>query len=337
MKPICQLDLRDPDLRGHGCTLASLAWLARWATDGEAVPKGAEERYVARLLDLSGVSLADFRDRGTKLDEAETAYEALTFEGRVRPQMRRMRGGSVRDDLLPALRSGSWAVVAVDYGEVQDAGKGVGSFRGGHAVVVGDPRDGSVAVMDPLRREAVRWPVALLERAMETFGRDPWGGGRGEAGIVERAMTILELRTQQRDQALADLAAERTTCQRTIAARDVTIANLKTDKGALERDLKDEQAAHGITREALATVEGDRATIAESLRIAQEAERSFRDQLDAAEKRIAELEARPVPDCSGAETDRAAALVRAEAAEAVIAALAAADRALHELAARITA
>jgi hypothetical protein len=161
-----------------------------------------------RLQDLSGVPLSTFRQRGTSISEAQVAYgKAPGFEGRVAPRLRLMRGASVRDQLLPALTEGRVAIVAVNYGEVQDAGKGVGTFRKGHAVVVGEPEATHITVADPLRRDLVRWRIDLLVRAMESFGRKPWLNGRGEAGIFQPSPTFLEQAIAQRDRARADLRA----------------------------------------------------------------------------------------------------------------------------------
>lgn len=207
--PVCQYDFGARDLRAHGCTLASLAYAAREVTDGKAW-SGDPEPYVFALQKLSGVPIATFRDRGTTLTEAKVAYEqAPGFEGRVGPRFRLMRGGSVRDDLLPLLRTGSIAVVAVNYGVLVDAKKGVGSFRGGHALVVGEPKGDSLTVADPLRRELVTIKVDLLVRAMETFGKRPWGNGRGEFGIPLPSPTLLERAITQRDAARAALDKER--------------------------------------------------------------------------------------------------------------------------------
>lgn len=222
--PVCQRDFQDADLRGHGCTLASLAYLAGEMTDGRAWRD--PETYVARLRVLSGVPLATFRERGTTITEAKTAYEqAPGFDGRVAPTLRLFRGAKVREQMLPALTGGRLAIVAVNYGVVQDAGKGIGSFRGAHAVVVG-PREGdSVPVADPLRRSVVRWKVDLLVHAMETFGKRPWGDGRGEAAVAEPSPTLLEVRTRERDRARRDLAA----ALAKIKAQDARIAELEDD------------------------------------------------------------------------------------------------------------
>lgn len=203
---VCQRDFSDADLRSHGCTLASLAYIAESMSGGKAWREDPES-YVARLRNLSGVSLADFRDRGTTITEAKAAYErAPGFDGRLAPKMRLMRGAKVVEEILPALAGGKLAVVAVNYGVIQDAGKGVGSFRGGHAVVIGEPTGDSVLVADPLRRAVVSWKVDLLVKAMETFGKRPWLGGRGEAAVASLSPTLLEVRTKERDKARKDLA-----------------------------------------------------------------------------------------------------------------------------------
>ena len=220
--PVCQREFQDADLRGHGCTLASLTYLAGEMTDGQAWRD--PETYAARLRVLSNVKTADFRDRGTTITEAKAAYEqAPGFDGRQRPFLRLMRGADVRTQLLPALTGGRLALVAVNYGVIVDAGKGIGTFRGGHACVVGPVVGDSVPVADPLRQKLTTWKVDLLVEAMETFGKKPWGNGRGEAAIAAPALTILEVRTKERDKARRDLA----TAVAKIKDQDARIAELE--------------------------------------------------------------------------------------------------------------
>ena len=202
--PVCQRLFHDADLRAHGCTLASLTYIAGEVTDGKAWVDA--EGFAARLRNLSGVAVADFRERGTTITEAQAAYQALRFDGRVPPVLRLFRGAKVREELLPALTGGRLALVAVNYGAIQDAGQGVGSFRGGHACVIGAPIGDSVPVADPLRQKVVTWKVDLLVKAMETFGKRPWGNGRGEAAVAEPVPTQIEVVTKQRDKARRDLA-----------------------------------------------------------------------------------------------------------------------------------
>lgn len=219
-RPVCQLGFLNADLRGHGCTLASLTYSAREMSDGAAWVDA--EQFTATMQKLSGVPLATFRDRGTTLTEGRVAYEqAPGFEGRVKPRMALQRGILVRSQLLPMLQEGRIAVVAVNYGQIQDAGKGVGSFRGGHAVVVGEPEDTHVTVADPLRRDLVRWRIDLLVRAMESFGKKPWLNGRGEAAVPLPSPTFLEQRTRQRD------AARR---ERDTARAEATLARQAADE-----------------------------------------------------------------------------------------------------------
>jgi len=176
----------DPTLRAHGCTLFSTLYLQREESGGDVSPdsQSAIDKHVRGLRDDAGVTMAQFLARGTTLTEADKAYEAQPFQDRLPPVMRLMRGVKVVDELLPILREGHLALIAVNYGVIQDAGKGVGSFRGGHACVAGEPENGMVTIADPLRSVLVKWPVSLLERAMETFGERPWGNGRGEAGVA---------------------------------------------------------------------------------------------------------------------------------------------------------
>lgn len=221
---VCQRLFKDGDLRRHGCTLASLTFIAGEMTDGKAWRD--PETYTARLRVLSGVPIATFLERGTTITEAQAAYlKAPGFENRVKPRMRLMRGVDVRAELLPTLTGGRQALVAVNYGVIQDAELGIGSFRGGHAVVVGPRIADRVPVADPLRQRIVNWPVDLLVRAMETFGKKPWGGGRGEAAVAYPSVTKLELRTRERDAARRDLALATDTIKRL----DARIAELEAE------------------------------------------------------------------------------------------------------------
>lgn len=234
--PVCQYDFADPDLRSHGCTIASSTYLARMASAGDAAKDA--DWYAARLRELSGTSLADFRKRGTTLDEAETAFErAPGFDGRAAPAMRKYHGGSIRDDLIPAItKDRTWALVCVNYGALQDAGKGVGAFRGGHAVVAGEPSNGAVTIADPLRRQLVNWPVGLLEHAAETFGDRPWLNGRGEFGIVGYALTWQE-QVQALKGTVADLRSTITQRERSVSQLSTQTKTLTAGNASLSADL----------------------------------------------------------------------------------------------------
>lgn len=242
--PVPQGDFADPDLRSHGCTIASLCYVRREATEGDAWDD--PDREAARLREASGTSLADFRKRGTTMSEAKAAYEGVAFPNRVKPVLKRYSGGSIKGDLIPALTGRTWAVIAVNYGVVQDGGKGVGSFRGGHAVVGGDPADGVITIADPLRQQLVKWPIDLLEKAAERFGDNPWLNGRGEFGIVAYAPTILEQRTKERDDARAALTeVKRNAGQLTTQVRVLAGANksLSTDLDAAKARIAELEAA----------------------------------------------------------------------------------------------
>ena len=195
-------------LRAHACTLFSLAWLRDWASDGtRIIGQNAIDSAVNRLQRQSGASRADFLRRGTKLDEAVKAYRADDFAGRTPPRIRTMNGGSVRGDLFPAIDAGNAALLFVDYGVIQDAGKGIGSFRLGHAVVglKGTSTD-TVTIIDPLRYQPVQWPHGLVVDAMERFGARPWMNGRGAFAIVYPSPTFLQVARAQRDRARAQVA-----------------------------------------------------------------------------------------------------------------------------------
>jgi hypothetical protein len=272
--PVCQYDFTDADLRGHGCAIASDTWLAREATEGDATKGTSLTAYATKLRELAGMSLETFRARGTTMTELERAYEAAPgFAGRVAPQMRLMRGVNIRDTLLPILKANrTWASVAVNYGVIQDAGKGIGSFRGGHNVVIAEPSSTAVRVVDPLRRTLVTWPIDLLVKAMETFGSNPWLNGRGEAGVVEYAMTTLELRTKQRDDALDALA------------------NCRSSVESLAIRLRDQKA-----QTALAIEERDSAR--KAAQVAVTAADAVTAELVAAEAALKACREQPTPDC----------------------------------------
>jgi len=216
-------------------------WLRRWASGGDEAPVSqvAIDRAVWKLQRASGATIAQFGDRGTNLDEAEQAYEAERFAGRTKPVMRKYHGGNVRTDLLPALRDGRVALCAVSYGVAQDAGMAVGTFRGGHAIVVGDPDRDTVGVVDPLRQQTVRWSIALLVKAMERFGKRPWLNGRGEFGVVTKSPTFLALARTQRDEARELLA-------QTEEVVAVSRRALDTTRTALKATLVQLEACRGI-------------------------------------------------------------------------------------------
>lgn len=240
------------DIRSHGCALASLAMLRGLTTDGRGLPDDQKGRdgLMLQLRDAAGMTLAQFRARGTTMTEAVTAYRAVPIRGHLDPRIVLRRGVRVRDQLLPELTPGRWAIVAVSYAVIQDAGRGVGTFRGGHACVVGDPRNGSVAFHDPLRKKGIRISIDLLVRAMETFGRRPWGNGRGEAAVAYPVPTVREalekaqadverLRSTLRDQRdQTRLATEERDAARTEAALLTdTVAELRTALTATEAAL----------------------------------------------------------------------------------------------------
>lgn len=182
-----QTDSADASLRRSGCgPYAMLAALVR-ASDGAWRPSGRDGTLSARVrVERSGVTDAGFRARGLTPTELFRSLEAVVGDDvRMPLRARQMRGVDVRGRLLPLLAdSGACAVVAVRYGAVQDAGLGVGAFRLGHWAMCDQPDGGTVRVADPLRRQVVRWPVDVLERAMGSFGTNPWGHGRGEAVVV---------------------------------------------------------------------------------------------------------------------------------------------------------
>jgi hypothetical protein len=233
----------DPTLRAHGCTLFSTLYLQREESGGDISPdtQPAIDEHVRKLRDDAGVSMAQFLARGTTITEADRAYEAQPFPDRLPPLMRLMHGVNVRDELLPILKEGHLALIAVNYGVVQDAGKGVGTFRGGHACVAGEPENGMVTVADPLRSVLVKWPIDLLVKAMETFGDKPWGNGRGEAGVAYPSPTYKAAYTA----AAADLKAAKATLNRkaeAIASLNGQVTLHKDERDQARRELTTAQA-----------------------------------------------------------------------------------------------
>ncbi len=275
--PIRQSDSDNGDIRAHGCAVCSVAWARNWAGDDVPTARGPLDDYLDRTRKASGATLAQFRLRGLLMEEVEKAYEAGDIEGRTPPKMRLRHGASLRDDIIPDLRDGKIAHIAVNYGALQSAGTASpsSSFRGGHAIVLaGPPENGKLPVIDPLRDRIVNIPIDDIEHAMETFGARPWGDGRGEAGIVSPSPTYESLyndtkaKLEEVRQTLEDRTGERNACRESLVI--VTTAN-------------DKQAATIAAQST--TIDGLGARIEEA-----------RVSLEAANKRIAELEANP-PDC----------------------------------------
>jgi hypothetical protein len=189
-----QSDSRDPDIRAHGCGAVSgvnaLELMSGGAWRSDDFTASANVR-----VERSGVTQALFRKRGlTSVELAKSMHSVQASDERMDVDVQHRRGVDVKGALLPQLASAhAGALVAVLYGVVQDANKGVGSFRGGHWVFVYGPdlAAGTVKVADPLRRETTTWSVNLLADAMDRFGDkrpagadDSWNEGRGEAIVV---------------------------------------------------------------------------------------------------------------------------------------------------------
>lgn len=218
-----QSDSTNAALRAHGCGPYTCINGLHRVSGGTWKPKGVAGTGSALVrVRRSGVTDAQFQARGMTSTEVFQALQIGTSKERLALPVKRYRGVDVDGVLLPKVReTGGWAACAVLYGVVQDAGKGIGQFRLGHWVLVGDPRNGTVAVADPLRRQEVRWDIDLLVRAMERFGDAPgptdnsWGNGRGEAVLLYPWKTWRDgyadvkaqrdLARKQRDEALADL------------------------------------------------------------------------------------------------------------------------------------
>lgn len=291
--PVCQLDSNDPDMRAHGCAVCSGLYEMGWATNGDALPdgQGPRDQMMDTFRKRSGATLAEFRERGLLMDEVEKAYESWTYPGRMPPRMRRLRGGSLRDDIIPELQDGRIAHICVNYGALQDAGKAspLSTFTGGHALVIGEPANGKVSVADPLRRDIVRISFEDIEHAMETFGENPWGGGRGEAAIVlgsptwERAYTltkaqlsIAEEQLERKDRAIAKAQAETKTANAALALAEAAVVELRADLDAAHNNVDTLSARIEALEQELAAAEAEVARLT---------------------ARVAELEAQQTADC----------------------------------------
>jgi hypothetical protein len=145
----------------------------------------------------------------TSSELALSMHNVRATDVRMDLPVQQRRGVKVAD-LLDQLAGGKGALVPVRYGVVQDGGKGVGAYRGGHWVFICGPDADSVAVADPLRAKVIAWPIDMLTEAMETFGLHPWGNGRGEAIVISPWLTWHDgysLVRVQRNAARAALAA----------------------------------------------------------------------------------------------------------------------------------
>lgn len=189
-----QTDSTSAALRKRGCGPYACCIALEEASDGDWRAKGRAGTTSALIrVERSGITEAEFKRRGLTSDEVKASLVAVgATDYRMDVPVKGYHGGRVTDMLDKAEHVGGVLVIAVSYAVVQDAGKGVGSFRGMHWVVALGRRDGGkVRMADPLRRQTVEWPEALLVRAAERFGDRPgtaddnhWGNGRGEGIVV---------------------------------------------------------------------------------------------------------------------------------------------------------
>jgi hypothetical protein len=268
--PFHQLDSANAVLGSHGCTLFSAAWLADRATDGHAIVNTRQgiDEAVARFQRLSGTTMADFVKRGTTMDGIDRAFDSFPVEDYMPLRMETIHGASLRDTVLPRLKGGAAALVCVDYGVIQRwRSNPMSGFQGGHAVVILDPHNGMVTMIDPLRRTPISVPIKIIEHAMETFGEHPWGNGRGEAGIVMATPTWQE--------AYKEAASDLATAKRQVST------------------LKD----------SLAVTKGKLVKAQDALDVAKQAASEMTHRLDTALARVTELEAgcAPMEDAARAE------------------------------------
>lgn len=183
------------DLRQHGCGAATASNMLIKNSGGKWVPQGKNGAASAAIrVERSGVTTAEFRQRGLTTDEMIRTLEAVdSSDERMALTTKWYKGKDVRDVILPRLvESRGSAAVPVKNSVLAAAGKSpFPSFKGGHwlllVAVIGD----EVAYVDPGNGKVSKMPISLLVRAMERFGdnRDvgladkSWGRGLGNAVI----------------------------------------------------------------------------------------------------------------------------------------------------------
>lgn len=216
---VCQRDFTDAALRAHGCGLATAENMLIKNSAGTWRPQGKGGTTSARVrLDRSGATMAEFRARGITASELFASMDAVkASDVRMELPVQRHRGTRVRDMLAKMVEAKGSLAVAVSYRVVQQAGKGYGTYQGFHWVLVVGVVGDDVVVVDPLRRQTIKWPVSLLVEAAERFGAKPWGDGRGEGVLgwpwltwkdgYATAKGQRDSARKQRDVAVAALAA----------------------------------------------------------------------------------------------------------------------------------
>lgn len=183
-----QQDMDTAVLRGSGCGPTTAINALIHASRGGWRPKDQSDAARYRI-DRSGVTRAEFRARGLTPDELYRSLDAVkASEVRMDIPVKAYHGVLVRSVLLPRIRdTKGCAAVAVRNKVLADAGRSpFPTFRTGHWGLVTEwhPADDEVSFVDAGRRRAIRLSVDLLVEAMEQFGKNPWGRGRGEAILV---------------------------------------------------------------------------------------------------------------------------------------------------------
>lgn len=224
-----QSDSTSAALRKRGCGAYACIIALHEASDGDWDAKGKAGTTSALVrVERSGITDAEFKVRGLTSDEVKASLVAIAAtDYRMDVPVKAYHGGKVAAMLDKAEEVGGVLIVAVNYAVVQDAGKGVGSFRGMHWVVAFGRRPGGKAtIADPLRRQTVEWDEGLLVRAAERFGDRPgtaddnhWGDGRGEGVVVypwrtwRQGHALVKDRLEASERALRRTAAQLAACQ----------------------------------------------------------------------------------------------------------------------------
>lgn len=223
------------DLRQHGCGAATASNMLIKNSGGKWVPQGKNGAASAAIrVERSGVTTAEFRQRGLTTDEMIRTLEAVdSSDERMALTIKWYKGADVRDVILPRMVAAKGcAAVPIKNRVLVDAGKSpFPTFFGGHWLLLTALIGSEVAYVDPGTGKVAKMPVSLLVKAMERFGdnRDAgladksWGRGRGNAvigypwltwrdgygdmkGQRDKATKERDAARSARDEALADLA-----------------------------------------------------------------------------------------------------------------------------------
>jgi hypothetical protein len=190
--PYNQFDSGNPTNRSD-CAPCAALWSLRFATDSNINPQ-SRAKIDELLHELRHEANPKKAPPAITMREIEHGFESVAAShAKSQPKMRRFSGGSMEDDLWPAISSGSAALVMVNYGVVNHRRpkvSGSRGFKGGHAIAVANGRQTEkgrfVTVADSTRKKLVTWPWWLLVRSAGLYGSNPWGVGRGEFGIVRK-------------------------------------------------------------------------------------------------------------------------------------------------------